>query len=472
MTIALTPATAAAEQRPDLAAVDEYVQKFADEAGYPGVEVAITKDNRIVHLRGYGRDTTPTTPMPIASVSKAFTALAVMQQVEAGRLGLDTPVVTYLPEFRIAEPRGADITVRHLLNQTSGITDSTLPEKSLPQPDSPAGAVARARQTALAADPGTAYRYTNTNYHLAARLVEVASGEEFGGYLARHVFGPAGMRSTTAITRTPRDLPAGVRDGHVYAYGLSPALSEPDRFVDGSDGVVTTAEDMARWLIVQRTGGGLVSAESLALMHTAARDNYAMGWQTDEKGWVRHSGIWFTYTAGALMLPDGYGIVVMADSGVSLGNEGTSELEDGIATILAGGAPSETSSLRLVIDLVLAALTLISVGLGVRAVVHARRWAERTTGRPWWRVGLRLVPRLAPVVVLVALGDLVGALFGGRDSTWEQVAYFSPALVIWLGLLCLAQVAVIAARVIALRRLSPGPVPPAGTPVSAGGPGR
>ncbi|MGW4590381.1 serine hydrolase domain-containing protein [Amycolatopsis thermoflava] len=466
--VALIPGTATADQLPDPSSIDSYVADFAETAGYPGVAVAITKDTGVVHLHGYGT-TTATTPMPIASVSKAFTALAVVQLAESGRLGLDVPVATYLPEFRLADPRGGAITVRHLLNQTSGITDGTLPEKSLPQPDDLAGAVQRARQATLASDPGAEYHYTNTNFHLAARLVEVVSGQAFGDYLRQHVFEPAGMRSTTTITRTPRDLPATVHRGHVYAYGLTPAASEPDRFVAGSDGVITTAEDMARWLAVQRTGGGLVSAAGLALMHTAARENYAMGWQTDDQGRVSHTGIWFTYTAGALMLPDGYGIAVMVDSGVSLGNEGTTQLTEGIAAILHGQQPPAPSSARLLVDLVLAALTLLTVGIGIRTALRARRWATRATR---WRVVRGLVPRLIPVVALVALADLAGGLFGGRDATWLQTAYFSPALVIWLALWSATELAVIAARAAALVRLTRGRAPLAGTPVSVGGPGR
>ncbi|GHF15585.1 serine hydrolase [Amycolatopsis deserti] len=470
MTLAVVPGQAMAAPEPDWAAVDRYVAEYAAEAGYPGVAVAITEGDRIAHLGAHG--TTTSAPRPIASVSKAFTALAVMQQVEAGTLALDTPVVSYLPEFRLADPRGGGITVRHLLNQTSGITDTTLPEKSLPQPDSLAGAVERARQATLASDPGVEYHYTNTNFHLAARLVEVASGEPFGDYLRRHVFEPAGMRSTTTITRTPRDLPPDAADGHVYAYGLSLPASEPDRFVAGSDGVIATAEDMARWLVVQRTGGGLVSAGSLALMHSPARDNYAMGWETDSHGWVRHSGIWFTATAGALMLPDGHGIAVMADSGVALGNEGTAQLEDGIAAILGGRTPPEPSSMRLVIDLALGALTLAGLALGIRGVLRARRWATRMAGRPWWGLVVRLAPRLVPVVVLVTLPYLLGRVVGGgRDLTFEQVAYYSPALVVWFAALALAQVAVIAARSVALVRLSPGRARPAGTPAFARGPG-
>ena len=203
---------------------------FADHGGYPGVAIAITKGDQVVQVGGYGHDSsgaavTATTPMPVASVSKSFTALAVMQLVEAGKVALDAPVRQYLPDFRIADPRGARITVRQLLNQTSGISDGTLPEKSLPQPDSLAAAVVRARAATLAAEPGTKHVYTNTNYHLAARLVEVVAGEPFarlpaasrvraGRHAGEHDDRPDSSRSAARTcergtsTRTGRRFPS------------------------------------------------------------------------------------------------------------------------------------------------------------------------------------------------------------------------------------------------------------------------
>src|SRR3954447_11892870 len=119
------PRPALADAPPDSAAVQRLVRQFAGRQGYPGIAVAVIKDDRIVLTTGAGHDSTgapvtATTPMPVASVSKSFTALAVTQLVEAGKLRLGAPVADYLPGFRLADPRGARITVRDLLEQTSG----------------------------------------------------------------------------------------------------------------------------------------------------------------------------------------------------------------------------------------------------------------------------------------------------------------------------------------------------------------
>src|SRR5690242_17291347 len=94
---------------PDWSAVDAYIEARRQAAQIPGIALAVVHDEKIVYLQGYGaadstgRPVTPQTPFVLGSVSKAFTALAVMQLVEAGKIGLDEPVIHYLPWFRVAD---------------------------------------------------------------------------------------------------------------------------------------------------------------------------------------------------------------------------------------------------------------------------------------------------------------------------------------------------------------------------------
>ncbi|MGI5500527.1 serine hydrolase domain-containing protein [Lentzea sp. CA-135723] len=381
------------------AALTLLVTTYMGEASIPGMAVAVTKDDQIVSVQGYGHDSTGAlvtgrTKMAIASVSKSFTALAVRQLADEGEVDLDAPVF------------GSKVTVRNLLNHKSGISDKTLKEKSLPQPNSPQEAVERAAEVLRTAVPDGRFRYTNTNYHLLARVVEEASGENFNAYLKKHVFEPLGMRDTTAIDVTPRDLPPDFPKGFGHAYGVDVALTEPDRFVAGSDGVITTGDDMAKWLAAQ----------------PRLTPQGGMGWEEDDQGRLRHNGIWFTGTAGQLLTKDGYGIAVLSNSGLTLGNDGTFLLENGIADVVAGRTPPEPSSYRLLIDLVLAALTLTSVGLTVRALRRPRRFPKA------WQV-LRFVP----LVVLLTMPSIIGVLYGGRDITFFQLVHYSLPLVVWLG---------------------------------------
>src|SRR5690606_34848785 len=128
------------------------------------------------------------------------------------------------------------------------------------------------RTARLTADPGTRWAYTNVNYNLAARLVEVTSGTDFGEFLRQRIFAPLGMPDSALGDDT---IPP--TQGFISLFGRWIARDELPAFLDhsGSGGVITTAADMGRWLITQSGDGQrLVSAESLALMHapTPVRD--------------------------------------------------------------------------------------------------------------------------------------------------------------------------------------------------------
>ncbi|MFC7472246.1 serine hydrolase domain-containing protein [Actinomadura keratinilytica] len=196
---------------------------------------------------------TARTPVPVASLSKAMTALAVTTLAEEGRVDLDRPVHDQLPEFAPDDARAARITPRQLLDQTSGMADSTHPDLALPQPRTLKAAVAALHGTRLAADPGTAWHYHNTNYAVAARLVETATGTPYAEHLRRSLFAPLGMTGTETVDSTT-DMPDGAR-GYVRAYGQTIERAHPRLFTAGGFGVVSTADDLGKWLIAQHTEG-------------------------------------------------------------------------------------------------------------------------------------------------------------------------------------------------------------------------
>jgi CubicO group peptidase (beta-lactamase class C family) len=429
-----TPAGAAAPRD-----VDGYVRAYLDHTGLPGAAVAVTHGTDVVRVAGYGHDATgapltASTRLPIASLSKSMTAFAVLQLAEAGRIGLDEPVTRYLPDFRLADPRGGRITVRMLLDQTSGMADSAFPDLKLPQPHTLAEAVTRLRDAPLASEPGIEFHYHNPNYEVAARIVEVVAGQPFAEHLRTKLFAPLGMTASSTV-----DAPPAGTEGYVRAFGIAVPVSEPDWFTGGSHGVLSTAEDLARWLVAQQNGGGVVSPASAALAHTPApgRD-YALGWRVRD-GRVSHTGELFTHTAAQVLLPGGYGIAVVANTGMALDNE-AELLAQGLASLLAGGAPEPALPAGVIADRVLAALALVAVGLAIVGVRRARRKPR------WWRI----VPPLLPLVPLVFLPQLLGWVFAGRRGTYAQVLYVWPGLVVALGVATLAGVVVAAARVRAL----------------------
>jgi len=240
-------------------AIETIVTRELALRNLPGAAIAITRGGQVVQVSGYGRDSngrpvTQDTPFYIGSASKAMTAVAVMQLVEAGRIELDAPVRRYLPEFTLADPRVERITVRQLLNHTSGMWEVGFRQWSFPQPASLRSAVARLDRARLAADPGQEHRYFNPNYSVAARLVEEVSDEAFDAYLRNHLFAPLGMRATKTVdfVDEARDGPAL---GYVFAFGHGFRAPGGPFFINAAGGVVTTATDMAQWVAAQANGG-------------------------------------------------------------------------------------------------------------------------------------------------------------------------------------------------------------------------
>ncbi|MET7464099.1 serine hydrolase domain-containing protein [Nonomuraea sp. NPDC005501] len=421
------------------AAIDAYVGRALDQTGLPGLSVVVTHGDRIVHAAGYGHDSagepvTAGTPMRVASVTKSFTAMAAMILVEEGRLSLDRPVAEQLPGFRMADPRAKAITLRHLLNQTSGLSDTTTDIGDLDTAGSLKEYAAKLGTATLRAAPGTHWEYCNVNYNVAARLVEVASGRSFGDFMRERVFGPLGMRSSGVSERTVR--PA---DGYNSVFGLWLPRPELPAFLDGSGSgsVITTAADMGRWLITQNgRGRRLVGPAGLTTMHAPSSvREYGMGWGIDdETRRLTHSGNLFTYTAVETIVPrTGYGFAVMANS-ASLTDD-TFAIASGLADLSEGRTPEVPGGDRQQFELVLGVVTLAAAALGTLGAVRSRRWAARrlATRTPRkWRAGLRLVPVLLPAALLAAYPDLISFLMNGRTVTWAQLTYFAAPLTITL----------------------------------------
>lgn len=439
--------------------IDSFIVENLQRTGLPGVALAVTKGDTVLYTAGYGHDSsgkpiTPDTAMPIGSISKSFTAFAVMQLVEQGKVNLDTPVNIYLPEFALADPLGAEITVRQVLTQTSGMSDTGFPEMDLPQPDSLQGAVARLREAKLIAEPGTQFIYHNPNYQVAARLVEVVSGEPFADYLQQHIFEPLGMNSSQTFDRAEQTI-SRTANGYVFIYGRPVARSILPHFFNGAGGVVSTAHDLAHWLILQNSAGNaaedeqLITPQSLNIMHTPSNidGDYAMGWEQDilADGTKRleHGGTPFTFSADQAIFPETrYGFTLLFNNTSTFGAEQISFIE-GLTSLVQGNQPKFGVRVSFIADSIVAFLTLLAVVNSVDQLKRARTWVTTT---PLWRMATSFLLSLIPIIIFVNLPTVAGFVFGNRDVTWKSALYGWLALVIWL-----AAVALINSLVLAIR---------------------
>ena len=291
-------ATARASSAPvDGAAIDNYVAARMQAPPIPGVALAIVKDDHVVYLKGYGQadphgdPVTPQTPFVIGSISKAFTSLAVMQLVEAGKVDLDAPVQRYLPWFRVADPQAsAQITVRELLTMTSGISGGGA-LATFTWTDQDDGALDRhvryLAQVGMEQPPGQSFVYSNANYDTLGAIVQAVSGQSYEDYVRQHILAPLDMQHTFMSEEDARAH--GMATGYIWWFGIPVATTTPFNRGDLPAGfIISSAEDMSHFLIAQMNGGrygdrSVLSPVGIALMHAEPVPNtYAMGWETTE----------------------------------------------------------------------------------------------------------------------------------------------------------------------------------------------
>ncbi len=193
---------AASQQQPPLAArIDAYLRPFVDGKNFLGA-VLVARGDEILFEHAYGnanyslsvpnrRDTR----FHIASISKPFTAAAILLLEERGRLHLDDPISKYVPDFN----RGNEITLRHLLTHTSGIPNvNDFPEypAASRSPQTPLSLIELFKKKPLNFPPGSKYEYSNSNYNLLALVIEKVSGKSYGAFLGEAMFAPIGLRNT------------------------------------------------------------------------------------------------------------------------------------------------------------------------------------------------------------------------------------------------------------------------------------
>jgi len=402
---------------------------------------------------GQGADGEPITDHArfyIGSLSKAFTAAAVLQLVERGKVVLDQPVQRYLREFRIADPRAGRITVRQLLNQTSGMSTERDSEWQRPQPQILKAAVARLAPLQLGFEPGSRFSYHNPNYTVAARLVEVVSGMKFSRYMRENIFLPLGMRDTATV-----DMIDERRDrvalGHIYAFGHPYAISAPDFFVNGAGGIVTTPADYAKWHSAQMQGGvgpdgaRILTLASITAAHTPAQGGYGFGWNRTAAGRVSHSGGLATFGAYAAFQKDrAVAVFVPVVSVMAPSREVGLGLLDQKLTPVARG--------RLwILDAVLAAATLLVWGLSYRGVSRSQGWAQAFRQKGIWRRAIEILVLPGVVgVIIVGIPLLASQLL---SWSWIWLWYYLPVATTFLLSCAVAAAFVTSARASALFRV-------------------
>jgi CubicO group peptidase (beta-lactamase class C family) len=347
--------------------IDAYIEGQMRRLNIPGAALAIVEDSEIMHMCGFGRARpegeapTPQTPFFIGSLTKSFTALAVMQLVEADKIELDAPVQRYLPWLRVADPQAsARMTVCHLLNQTSGLP--TLPGELVladfdDRPDATERQVRALATLQISRPVGAKCEYSNLNYNILGLIVEAASGESYANYIQTHILDPLDMRhSYTSKAAAKQD---GLAMGHRHWFSLpfpAPNLPVPQASLPSGQ-LISSAEDMAHYLIAHLNGGRygdvqILSAAGIDELHRGAAEyvaggvsagRYGMGWfeiDVDGTKTYSHGGNVPDFSAFMALVPEQKrGVVVLFNADPYGLPPITEEVGMGVTALLAGQQP-------------------------------------------------------------------------------------------------------------------------------------
>jgi len=267
-------------------------------SGMPGASLMVIRDGEPILTRSYGlaslaNDTTvtPDTSFRLASITKQFTATAVLMLVDQEKLLLDDSIRTYFPEF---SPFMGDITIRHLLQHTSGIEDyEPIYGDQFPQQVKDAEVVQIISTTeGTYFPPGTEYRYSNSAYAILAVLVERLSGRTFAEFLDASIFTPLGMDDTIAYEKDISVVPNRAYGYTVTADGVEFTDQSAWSAVLGDGGVYTSVNELVKWDNALYEGG-LLSADLRKASLTPGLENYGFGFRIDDYNGYRrihHSG--------------------------------------------------------------------------------------------------------------------------------------------------------------------------------------
>ncbi len=326
--------------------IDTAARRTLAATGVPSASIAIVRDGKIAYLQAYGEGAVephkralPGMRYSIGSISKQFTAAAVLLLTEQGKLSLDDPVSRFVPNLT----RGNEVTIRELLSHTSGYQDYW-PQDYVPpfmlQPVTAEKILDRWARKALDFDPGTAWQYSNTNFVIAGLIVEKASGEPLLHFLSEHIFAPLGMKSVMNIDQeglTETDATGYLR----YAIGpLRVAPKEGKGWLFAAGELAMPAEDLAKWDIsmIDQTvlkPASYAAMERETVLRNGLGTRYGLGVSVREEVGqraVEHGGEVSGFTAYNMVFPDSRAAVVVLTNEDSVGV--SSDLARKIAELL------------------------------------------------------------------------------------------------------------------------------------------
>ena len=354
------------------AELDDYLGRLVASGNPPGLSVVVVKDSQIAYNRAFGYADAPRGEIATTdtvyhwwSMTKIPTAVSIMQLQEQGKLDLDDPVTKYLPWFEVIYPSNESpvITIRHLLQHSSGLSD-TMPAMigwvhydHVPRDQTKFVKKHLSEFNNLIFVPGEKAVYSNFNYMVLGAVIEAVSGETYETYIANHILNPLGMDQTSFVytdSMSAHEAAGSLPVVHFYT-PLLPFLLDTNTlfherrgnllwlnrvYIDATPptGLIGSAPDVARFMMMVLNHGTLdgeliLSPESMSqLVETASLDGHGLGWSVGETNGSRFLEHWGGGPGFATIMrvypDDGLAVTILAN--------GTDLDRAGLADLLAG----------------------------------------------------------------------------------------------------------------------------------------
>jgi D-alanyl-D-alanine carboxypeptidase len=340
------------------AKIDSAVSAVLTSTGAPSASIAVVWDGRIVYERAYGSARlTPPTPAAstmrysIGSISKQFTATAVLLLAEEKRLSLDDKVGRWLPDLT----RANDVSIRQLLSMTAGYEDYWPQDYVFPAmrvPTTPQGILDRWARKPLDFEPGTKWQYSNTNYVIAGLIVERASGMRLIDFLQERVFTPLGMTSVRDIDAAPLGAEDAVGCLRNALGPLCPAPEEAKGWLFAAGELAMTGHDLALWdiSVINQTilkPASYRTMQTDVLLANGVASRYGLGVSVamvNGRRQIAHGGAVSGYVSTNQIYPDERAAIVVF-SNIYPGAAGpASRIAERIAAVIFEPADVETAT--------------------------------------------------------------------------------------------------------------------------------
>jgi D-alanyl-D-alanine carboxypeptidase len=296
--------------------IDQDVARVLARTETPGATILVIRDGQPVYSHAFGLRALEArlpagmdTHYEIGSITKQFTAAAILQLQDAGKLDIDAKVSTYLPDV----PHAGEVTLRQLLTHTSGLPDyfGLIDDEQATKPITFKELMCLVADWPLDFPPGSRASYSNTGYIILGRIIEVTSHESYRQYIRAHLLEPAGMTQSFTVPDEPSLVTMAV--GYRHANGkLARGLTIHDSFSWSAGDLVSTVADVEKWNEAL-AGGKIVPKADYALMSTpqmstsAENTGYGLGLFIDkvnDQPRIGHTGGSFGFTTANFYFPD------------------------------------------------------------------------------------------------------------------------------------------------------------------------